>query len=606
MTKLVIYFRLSFIITLLAIGAYTTAESQTLPQPAADQELLRLYEQGLDSIIIQQYSSPTNEAEYYYLASSYLRLGDYNQSLINFSELTDPKNTDESRWWNTEARIAKAKLLFYLDNYTVALEQAYLLTIQSNTSEDQLNRAAKLVEDILGYLSPAELVQLLTNTYPVPLKTSILEELMYTIPYELAQSLLSEVEQAAEGSNEGNIVGLSRTRRQLSTPVQYQNRYNPVKRYSAPDGFHYRLGVLLPTYTIDDPRYAIVQDLYEGMSFAVEEFNANTPDAKMFLLYKSTTDSILTNSEISAQNSNYEHFAHTQLSSLIIAERVDAIIGPLFSNEAPYYAPLAEEYDTPLFLPLANADSLDLHNNYMFQVNPSFSSQGAELAKYAVETLGYDTLGIIAEQGSLGEAAAHSFLRESERLGAFVAYDFVENLEERGYGITDFTQYFTTDTLDSVTIIDAVYAPFTGTIAQTLIESLLTDLEAMQSTVDILGSEEWGGVSINTSRLPETDLYFSRGFSVDTTQNNTKQLATSFEERFGSPPTNFSFIGYDVAHFVMRELYSAKNPTALKNRIKKSSPYRGHAFTIDFRNSHVNSSVFIEHVPSLRSTEPEE
>ena len=160
----------------------------------------------------------------------------------------------------------------------------------------------------------------------------------------------------------------------------------------------------------------------------------------------------------------------------------------MFSNEAPYYAPLAEEYDTPLFLPLANADSLDLHNNYMFQVNPSFSSQGAKIAKYAVETLGYDTLGIIAEQGSLGEAAAHSFLRESERLGAFVAYDFVENLEELGYGITDFTQYFTTDTLDSVTIIDAVYAPFTGTIAQTLIESLLTDLEAMQSTVDILGS----------------------------------------------------------------------------------------------------------------------
>ncbi len=606
MTKLVIYFQLSFIITLISIGSYTTIEAQTLPQPTADQELLSLYEQGLDSIIIQQYSSPSNEAEYYYLASSYLRLGDYNQSLIYFSELTDTKNTDEPSWWNTEARIAKAKLLFYLDNYAVALEQAYQLTIESNTSEDQLNRAANLVEDILGYLSPADLVQILTNTNPIPLKASILEELMYTIPYELAHSLLAEVEQVAEVSNESNILGLSRIRRLLSTPVQYQNRYNPVKRYSAPDGFHYRLGVLLPTYTIDDPRYAVVQDLYEGMSFAAEEFNANTPDAKMFLIYKSTTDSTLTSSEVSAQNSNYEHFAHTQLSSLIIADRVDAIIGPLFSNEAPYYAPLAEKYDTPLFLPLANADSLDLHNNYMFQVNPSFSSQGAKIAKYAVETLGYDTLGIIAEQGSLGEAAAHSFLRESERLGAFVAYDFVENLEELGYGITDFTQYFTTDTLDSVTIIDAVYAPFTGTIAQTLIESLLTDLEAMQSTVDILGSEEWGGVTINTTRLPETDLYFSRGFSIDTTQTNTKQLAASYEERFGNPPTNFSFIGYDVAHYVMRELYSAKNPTALKNRVKKSTPYRGHAFTIDFRNSHVNSSVFIEHVPSLRSTEPKE
>ena len=113
MTKLVIYFQLSFIIIFID-RSYTTIEAQTLPQPTADQELLSLYEQGLDSIIIQQYSSPSNEAEYYYLASSYLRLGDYNQSLIYFSELTDTKNTDEPSWWNTEARIAKAKLLFYL------------------------------------------------------------------------------------------------------------------------------------------------------------------------------------------------------------------------------------------------------------------------------------------------------------------------------------------------------------------------------------------------------------------------------------------------------------------------------------------------------------
>ena len=51
----------------------------------------------------------------------------------------------------------------------------------------------------------------------------------------------------------------------------------------------------------------------------------------------------------------------------------------------------------------------------------------------------------------------------------------------------------------------------------------------------------------------------------------------------------------------MRESIQLKI-TALKNRIKKSQPYKGHAFTIDFRNSHVNSSVFIEHVPSFQTT----
>ncbi len=606
MTKSVVYlllFVLSLLLTMVSSSQLLVA--QTTTALSQNQELLALYEQGLDSVIIQRYSSPVTEAESYYLASSYIRLGQYNQALILLSTLTKASNSEQSIWWNAEASLAQSKLLFFLGNHATALEQAYALTIRSTATENQKNRAAMLVEEILAFLSPSSLAQLFTNHYPLELKASILEELMYAIPYELASSYFLDLQQLAKESVESNNLTLSRIERQLSTPIQYRSRYNPTKQYNAPNGFHYRLGVLLPTYTVDDPRYAVVQDLYKGMSFAAEEFNANTADAKMFLLYKSTTDTMSMNMDVQAEHSELQHFAHTQFSSLVIGDRVNAIIGPLFSNEAPLYAPLAEEYEIPIFLPLANADSLDLHNNYMFQVNPSFSSQGANLARYAVETLGYDTLGILAEKGSLGEAAAHSFLRESERLGAFVAYDFVENLEERGYGITDFTQYFTTDTLDSVTIIDAVYAPFTGTIAQTLIESLLTDLEAMQSTIDILGSEEWGGVTINSSRLPETNVYFSRGFSVDTTQTKTQLFATSYQERFGDLPTNFSYIGYDVAHYVMRELYSVKNPKALKNRIKTSPVYDGHAFTIDFRNTHINSSVFIQHIPSL-STQNED
>jgi ABC-type branched-subunit amino acid transport system substrate-binding protein len=606
MTKSIVYlllFVLSLLLTMVSSSQLLVA--QTTTSLSQNQELLALYEQGLDSVIIQRYSSPVTEAESYYLASSYIRLGQYNQALILLSTLTKASNSEQSIWWNAEANLAQSKLLFFLGNHATALEQAYALTIRSTATENQKNRAAMLVEEILAFLSPSSLAQLFTNHYPLELKASILEELMYAIPYELASSYFLDLQQLAKESVESNNLTLSRIERQLSTPIQYRSRYNPTKQYNAPNGFHYRLGVLLPTYTVDDPRYAVVQDLYKGMSFAAEKFNANTADAKMFLLYKSTTDTMSMNMDVQAEHSELQHFAHTQFSSLVIGDRVNAIIGPLFSNEAPLYAPLAEEYEIPIFLPLANADSLDLHNNYMFQMNPSFSSQGANLARYAVETLGYDTLGILAEKGSLGEAAAHSFLRESERLGAFVAYDFVENLEERGYGITDFTQYFTTDTLDSVTIIDAVYAPFTGTIAQTLIESLLTDLEAMQSTIDILGSEEWGGVTINSSRLPETNVYFSRGFSVDTTQTKTQLFATSYQERFGDLPTNFSYIGYDVAHYVMRELYSVKNPKALKNRIKTSPVYDGHAFTIDFRNTHINSSVFIQHIPSL-STQNED
>ena len=37
----------------------------------------------------------------------------------------------------------------------------------------------------------------------------------------------------------------------------------------------------------------------------------------------------------------------------------------------------------------------------------------------------------------------------------------------------------------------------------------------------------------------ETDIYFSRGFAVDTTQNKTQLFASSYKERYGDYPTNF-------------------------------------------------------------------
>ena len=469
MNKSVVYLLLIVVLSVLVtVLSLQPVDAQTMPSLSQNQELLSLYEQGLDSAIIQQYSSPVTDAEYYYLASSYVRLGQYNQALILLSPLINASNSEQSLWWSAEASLAQSRVLFYLGNYASALEQAFDLSILSTSTSDQKRRSSMFVDDILEFLSPSSLAQLFTNHYPFELKASILEGLMYVIPYELANTFYSELQELALASGESNNLTLSRIERQLSTPIQYRSRYNPTKQFGAPDGFHYRLGVLLPTYSVENPRYAVVQDLYKGMSFAAEEFNANTPDAKMFLIYKSTTDTLSAGKQVDTEYSEIEHFAHTQISSLVIGDRVNAIIGPLFSNEAPLYAPLAEEYEIPLFLPLANADSLDLHNNYMFQVNPSFSSQGSILARYAVETLGFDTLGILAEKGSLGEAAAHSFLREAERLGAFVAYDFIENLEEQGYGITDFTQYFTTDTLDSVTIIDAVYAHLQGLLLKLL------------------------------------------------------------------------------------------------------------------------------------------
>ena len=121
----------------------------------------------------------------------------------------------------------------------------------------------------------------------------------------------------------------------------------------------------------------------------------------------------------------------------------------------------------------------------------------------------------------------------------------------------------------------------------------------MQSTIDILGSEEWGGASINTQRLPYTSIHYTQGFSVDTSASDIKVFSDQYEQRFGSPPNNFSFIGYDAGDYILQNLYKIKNPTSLVGYLKERPPYRGKAFMIDFRNSHINRRSFIRTIPAV-------
>lgn len=546
-----------------------------------------LFQTRQDSLIIADYSASVQAEEQYYVAGSLIRSGQYERA----KWLLESINNDQ---WMLEAQFLLMRIHFFQKNYLASLELGQSI-IDSNPSADVLQRAKDEIQLVTQYIRPSEAYELYIHTHSLALKTVLLESLMYYIPYSTAQRAYSELLTLYDQESKNTPLALSRIERQLSNPVQYRSRYSSQRQSVAPHGHHYRIGVLLPVFDAQDPRYDIVREIYQGIFWSVESFNSNTSDSKAFLFFENSMDS---NSVTSTEETQL-HYAHEQFTKLVLEHQVDVIIGPLFSNEAPYYSVLAEEYGIPLFLPLANADSLDLHNNFTFQINPSFSGQGAQMARFAVEELGFDTLGVLAEKGTLGAPAAHSFIRTAERLGAFVAYDFIENLEVNGYGITDYTQYFSTDTLDSVTIIDAVYAPFTGTIAQTLIESLVTDLEAMQSTIDILGSEEWGGASINTQRLPYTSIHYTQGFSVDTSASEIKAFSDQYEQRFGTPPNNFSFIGYDAGDYILQNLYKIKNPTSLVGYLKERSPYRGKAFMIDFRNSHINRRSFIRTIPAV-------
>lgn len=567
----------TFLIVFILLG-FTQITAQTF------QNGLSLYEQGDYERAIRVLEQSSEPEATLFIGKSYFALNNYIRAIHYFNKITK----DQSLEIFHEAEYTKALSYFQLDDFSNSLDILKSLG-DSRPSTNSSRASIQLYNQILGYLTFNQRRDVFRESANDEIRLDILESTIGRVKYHSAKAFLDLFKRSVENYDPLRI---SRIETLLSDSVVYTQLYNPNRVVQAPKGLAYNIGVVLPEFEFDSPEYEIPQHLYFGIQLAIEEFNSLNADQKAFITYKNTN--------------NADENAEGIVNDLVWNQDVDVIIGPLFSGIAKEFSNLVEEYEVPMLLPLANADSLDLYNNFVFQLNPSFSTQGKVMANYAVNVLGYDTLGVIAEEGSLGAPAARAFMHEAERNGGFIQYYFVENLEELGYDIRDYTQFFTTDTLDSVDMVEAVYAPFTGTIATTLVESMLTDLEAMRSTIAILGSEEWMNVNLEDRRLDDTELFYSESINVDTSSTNAQDFSSSFRLRFNTQPNQFAFIGYDAAQIILSTLSRVKNPAYLRDALKDVNNFYGLSTKVSFKGTHVNQEVTIQRMPRDRDLLEEE
>ena len=530
-----------------------------------------LYQQGDFERAIFVLERVSGEESKLLLGKSHFAQRNYLKA-INILNAIDDSNTE----WHQDAGYTTALAHFQLKNYASSFEHLHDL-IHAPQTTAITRKADQFYNDALGYLTDKQRFDVFKSVSKDEIRLDLIEQSLGRLDFSLVTALFELYE---ESKSTNSPLRENRIKTALADSIQYQQNYNPNRLKTAPDGISYNIGVVLPQFEFDAPEYEIPQHLYYGIQLAVEQFNQENPDTKAFITYRNTNPDA--------------GIAKSVIADLVYKEGIDVLIGPLFSEVAKEFSNLAEVYEIPILLPLANADSLDLYNNYVFQLNPSFATQGKIMARKAVLELGYDTLGVIAEAQSLGAPAARAFRHEAERLGGYVEYYFEEDFESLGYDIRDYTQFFTTDTLDSVAMVKAVYAPFTGSIAQTLIESMLTDLEAMRSKVAILGSEEWQEINIESRRLDSTQLYFSRSFDVDTSTSEARKFISEFRIRFSTVPNQFAFIGYDAASIILDQLDFVNNPADLRDSLKNLRGYDGLSIDVSFNGTHVNEQIRIE------------
>ncbi len=334
-----------------------------------------------------------------------------------------------------------------------------------------------------------------------------------------------------------------------------------------------RLGIALPMSRNDTP---LTQALFNGIRLAVEEHN-RTAQRPVQMVFRDTK-----NTPLGAR----------QAVMALVDERVDVIIGPLYSGEAEAAAGTAEREGVVLMAPLATDEDVARGRRYVFQANPTITLRGTVMARLAFNHLRLRRVGVVAESGnSISERMAEGFQEEARRLGADV--EFFQLLSTaRDWG--ELPDVVGDDVLAKV---DAVYLPVHRDLdrdAHRLIEETLGGLDRLASTPRVLGGSKWHDVPFK-SRASAFNVTYTDVFYVDHTQPEVQ----AFQQRYralttGQKPGRLAYVGFDVARYLILHL-AQQHEQALPDVLRAADLYQGLGTRIDFNDRNANEALFLLH-----------
>jgi len=565
--------------SLLAAAVAFFVLSMTAPQQLFAQsfdEGLSQYEQGNYKNAASIFSEIESPQARLFTGKAYFGLGQYLTAKSYLSQVS--QNSADDLY--LEAQYTLALTDFQLGNFGDALNRLYPMK-QQKVKTKVVTDGIQLYEDIMGYLTLNQRKKAFQQANSAQIKYDLVASTFGNVPYPVAKTLYAQLVKSKIDTSSAAMRELKDT---ISDSLNYAVEMAYNNKLRAPDGITYNIGAALPSYESDAPEFKVSQGLYFGYVLAAEQFNQQHANKKAFIRYQNT-----------GAKMDSAGYAMTDLAWNYSA---DAVLGPLFSEPARKMADLSEQYQIPMIAPLANSDTLNIDNPYVYQANPTFTSHGRRMAEYAVQELRMDTLAVLTERNSLGANSAYAFRDRAEKLGAKVSHFFVDDLASQGYEITDYTKYFTTDStkidsLGNYHYLDAVYAPFTGQAASTLAELLLVDLKAMGSNLTVLGSQEWGNFEIPETQQGDRNIYFSESFYIDRKSQRVEQFEKQFKRRFEMEPNRFAMIGYDAASYLLETLNRVENPALLKDALKGQPMYEGIISNINFEGTHINQEVKI-------------
>jgi len=502
-------------------------------------------------------------------AKSLYATGEYRKAMVDLNKIT-PKAPAQLY---LEAMYTTALIDFQRKSFGAALHNLQNI-VKAHLDDNLSDKAKNLYQQILNYLAFSQRKQLLSGKYSDQIKFDALKTAVGKMTYPhmrvLYRSFLQHV------SDKHFLTQSKQFKSQLSDSAAYNREYeNKEQHLVPPKGTIYHIGVALPKYKPNDKHYDVVKALYFGVILAAKKYNNKHSRTRIAVHFVNTgaADTTMISGVKNFVNQNYG----------------DALIGPLFSDQAKEMIALAGQFDLPVIAPLANKD-IGADHTLVYQANPTFKVEGKTMAEYAVKTLGISRFTIMADKNSAGAEAAEAFRKEAKSLHAKINHYLVDKLQNQ-YQFEQYARYLGSSAIP----IETIYAPFDNSHASTLIDLLLRKLRTLPRNVTVLGSQEWEKHQFHPTEDKNIDIYYSER----TSPNNNQYLQNfkkAYRQQFKNAGNEYSMIGYDVARFIFRTLQKVGNPKLLPSVIAHQPPFHGLVKNIYFNGGNVNKAVSIRNV----------
>lgn len=540
-------------------------------------DALYLYENNRYEEAIEKFAEIDSPLSRLFIAKSWYALGDFRTSL----RLSEALSRSVPEAISSESLYLSALNHVQLKNFGSALE--LLFSLNASNDLDIIHDSKIFYNQLLSYLSWNQRMDLVTKIRNSEIKSDIVIGYFDRYPRELAVQLVEQLRRYDRNNNHNELL---RSAQQL--PVEVPPNFDPIY----PVGLIIEIGVLLPAFEANPSDKSVSRGLYNGVLIAADEFNRTNIGRKVRIHY-------IDSDKISGN-------LRSEISRIKQDLSLDAIIGPLFSEQVEQLSAVSERLAIPILPPLANTFNVPSRNTMIYQINPGFGARGRKTAQIAMDHLGLKKFAVISEKGTHGELDARAFIDQVQTAGGTISRYFNEDFASSGYFVGDVTPWLANNQalVDSSVIVidtvDAVYLPYTGEVAGTLLNLTLTGLEAYQPDYIILGNDEMMYIEHSADRLRRLNLMYTTSSFLRESNQDAINFRYDYVNRSGVDPNSFSYLGYDIGKYFLNAVEQLGNPDDFWIWYASLKPFHGIATSIVLGKDRSNEALNLFKVSNNR------